>query len=97
MPWDNTARVQHNRDKLRYPTDLADKEWEVIALLLPPARSGGRPRTTNMRDVIDAILYAGGRGCVHCPRGATCNSRDLTHLICENPRNRLKDLHYAAH
>ncbi|PLW77685.1 hypothetical protein C0081_10375 [Cohaesibacter celericrescens] len=63
MPWDDIARVQYNRDKLRYPTDLTDKEWEVIAPFLPPARSGGRPRTTNMRDVIDAILYVGGSGC----------------------------------
>jgi len=63
MPWDDTARVQYNRDKLRYPTDLTDEEWRLIEPLLPPARPGGRPRKTNMRDVMDAILYVGGSGC----------------------------------
>lgn len=63
MPWDDTARRQHNRDQLRYPSDLTDREWSFLEPCIPPARSGGRPRTTDMRQVVNAILYIGGSGC----------------------------------
>jgi hypothetical protein len=35
----------------RYPTDLTDTQWAVLAPLIPAARAGGRPRTTDMREV----------------------------------------------
>lgn len=62
MPWDDITRKQHNRDRLRYPTDLTDEEWAVIAPLIPPAKLGGRPRTTDMREVMNGILYIAGSG-----------------------------------
>ena len=31
--------------------------------LLPPAKTGGRPRTTNLREVFNAIQYMAGSGC----------------------------------
>ena len=37
MPWDDTARVEHGRDSARYPGDLTDREWALIAPLLPGA------------------------------------------------------------
>ena len=40
-----------------YPTDLTDSQWEIIQPLIPPAKSGGRPRTLDMRLVINSILY----------------------------------------
>jgi len=40
-----------------YPTDLTDKQWDVIKDLIPPAKPGGRPRKLDMRQVINAILY----------------------------------------
>lgn len=63
MPWNDTARQQHNRDHLRYPSDLTDAEWALIAPFIPPAKPGGRPRTTDMREVVNAILYIGCGGC----------------------------------
>ena len=57
MPWDDTARKQHSRDGLRYPSDLTDREWALLEPLLPPAKRGGRPRTTDLRAVTDAMLY----------------------------------------
>lgn len=63
MPWDDTARKQHNRDYLRYPSDLSDMEWAIVAPFIPPAKAGGRPRTTDMREVVNAILYIAGGGC----------------------------------
>lgn len=40
-----------------YPTDLTDCQWDCIKDLIPPAKPGGRPRTLEMRAVINAILY----------------------------------------
>lgn len=63
MPWDDTARAQHTRKTNRYPSDMTDEEWALVAPLIPPARTGGRPRTANMREVTNAILYIGSTGC----------------------------------
>ncbi len=63
MPWNDTARVEHRRNNARYPSDLTDREWALIAPLLPPAKPGGRPRTTELRDVVEAILYMASSGC----------------------------------
>ena len=41
----------------RYTSDLSDTEWAILEPLIPPAKPGGRPRTTNMREVLNAIFY----------------------------------------
>jgi putative transposase len=63
MAWTDITREQHRRAGLRYPSDLTDAEWGLIAPLLPPARRGGRPRTTDLREVVNAILYLASSGC----------------------------------
>jgi putative transposase len=63
MPWNDITRVEYKRTSVRYPSDLTDSEWELIEPFLPAAKSGGRPRTTNLRDVMDAILYMASSGC----------------------------------
>lgn len=40
-----------------YPTDLTDRQWECIRKHIPQAKPGGRPRTLDMREVLNAILY----------------------------------------
>ena len=40
-----------------YPSDLTEREWECIRKHIPPARAGGRPRSTEMREVLNAIFY----------------------------------------
>jgi putative transposase len=47
-----------------YDSDLTDKQWEIIAPLIPPAKPGGRKRTVNIREVISAIIYVLRSGCV---------------------------------
>ncbi|MSP05769.1 MAG: IS5/IS1182 family transposase, partial [Acetobacteraceae bacterium] len=42
--WRIENRARYNRDKLRYPSDLTDKEWEYIAELIAPAKRGGHKR-----------------------------------------------------
>ena len=46
-----------------YPSDLTDAQWKVIEPLLPPAKPGGRPRSVNMREICDGILYVVRSGC----------------------------------
>ena len=62
MLWGDTARKQHNRAYLRYPSDLTDAEWALVAAFIPQAKSGGRPRTTDMREVMNAIVYIAADG-----------------------------------
>ena len=62
MGWTGIARDEHNRDGLRYPSDLTDREWVLTAPFIPPAKSGGRRRTTNMREVVNALLYIASSG-----------------------------------
>jgi putative transposase len=37
--------------------DLSEEEWTMLTPLIPPVKPGGRPRTTDMRDVLKAIFY----------------------------------------
>jgi transposase len=46
-----------------YPSDLTDDQWDLIERHLPPEPGGGRPRTTDPRDVVDAIFYITRTGC----------------------------------
>src|SRR2546421_4466818 len=46
-----------------YDTDLNDSAWAWVAPYLPAARPGGRPRTTDLRAVLNAIFYLLRTGC----------------------------------
>jgi putative transposase len=47
----------------RYPSDLTDDQWNELAPLLPGAKPGGRPRTVDLREVMNGILYMLRSGC----------------------------------
>lgn len=51
------------RKRTFYPSDLTDAEWKSIRHLIPRARRGGRPRTTDVREVVNAIFYLTRSGC----------------------------------
>jgi len=46
-----------------YQTDLTDEQWKIIEQLIPPPKPGGRPRKTDIREVINAIFYLLRSGC----------------------------------
>ncbi len=46
-----------------YPTDLKDAEWELLEPLLPKAKRGGRPRSVDLREILNAIFYRERTGC----------------------------------
>jgi len=47
----------------RYPSDLTDEQWNMVRPLLPAAKPGGRPRCTDLRAVMNALLYIDRTGC----------------------------------
>lgn len=63
MSWTEITRPQYAREGLRYASDLTDAEWALIEPLLPPPSPIGRPRTTDLRAVVNAILYMATTGC----------------------------------
>jgi putative transposase len=46
-----------------YPSDLTDAQWAILEPLVPASKYGGRPRTVDMREIINTILYLNRTGC----------------------------------
>lgn len=63
MPWIETTRGQYRRAGLRYASDLTDVEWALIARRMPRRCRFGRPRKTDLRRVVEAILFIVSTGC----------------------------------
>ena len=61
--WTETTQQQYRRDSLRYASDVTDEEWALVEGFLPRPRKLGRPRTTEMREVVNALLYMLTTGC----------------------------------
>jgi transposase len=61
--WTETTRRQYRRDSLRYVSDVTDGEWGLIEAAPPPAKKIGRPRATELRAVVNALLYMLTTGC----------------------------------
>lgn len=61
--WTEITRANYGRDGLRYASDMTDGEWELIEDHLPSAKATGRPRTADLREVVNAILYMLRSGC----------------------------------
>jgi len=55
-----------NGERKRYPSDLTDQQWELASELIPKprkSRKGGRPRSVDMREVLNTIFYQCRSGC----------------------------------
>lgn len=63
MAWTQSTRAQHARSGLRYASDLTDAEWAIVGPLLPGPCRRGRPRRTDLRSVLEALLYVLTTGC----------------------------------
>ncbi len=46
-----------------YPSDLSDVEWLILLPLIPAAKTGGRPRCVDIREIMNAIFYVIRSGC----------------------------------
>lgn len=58
--------LEDGQSRMRYPSDLTDEQWTIVAPMIPPAKQrtrGGRPRTVAMREVLNTRLYLNRSGC----------------------------------
>jgi len=58
--------LQKAQSRKKYPSDLTDEQWAIVAPLLPPAKSGprgGHPRQVDMREVLNTLFYLNRSGC----------------------------------
>ncbi len=46
-----------------YPTDLTDEQWKLVEPHFADAKPGGRPRKTDLREVLNALFYLVRAGC----------------------------------
>jgi transposase len=63
MAWREAHRRAADRRGLRFPSDLTEGEWALVAPLLPPPRRAGRPRRVDLREALNAIFYVLSTGC----------------------------------
>src|SRR5258705_8316972 len=61
--WTEITRRKYEREGQRYASDVTDAEWALIEPHMPAAKPLGRPRDTELRAVLDAILYIARTGC----------------------------------
>lgn len=61
-PWTEITRAHYERRCPRYASDLTDEEWTLIAPLMPSPNRIGRPRRTDLREVMNALLYMASSG-----------------------------------
>ncbi len=54
----------------QYPSDLTEQEWLLLKDLVPPAKFGGRPRTVEIREILNAVF----RSCEQAVRGVWCRT-----------------------
>ncbi len=54
--WTKITRPEYERAPQRYASDLTDAEWTLIEPHMPPVQALGRPRTRDLREVVNAIL-----------------------------------------
>ena len=68
--WTKETRGRYDRRGLRYPSDLTDAEWSLLAPMIPPAKRGGRRRQVDVREVVNGLLYVLETGCPwrHLPK-----------------------------
>ena len=61
--WTETTRSQYAREGRCYASDPGDAEWLLLAPAMPPCKPLGRKRRTDLREVVNAILYVLRCGC----------------------------------
>ena len=94
--WTDKNRAKYNRDHLRYPSDLTEDEWAHVEPLIPPARRGGGKRRTDMRAVMNGVMYILSTGlpmAVHPKRLSAAQHDYFTWWHCDGTLDRI---HHAA-
>ena len=97
--WTTENRGRYDRGKLRYPSDLTDAEWALVAPLIPPAKRGGNKRTVDVREVVNGIMYILGTGCqwAALPRDLPPRSTVNSYFLRWQHDRTLDRLHHALY
>ena len=61
--WKPEHRLMADQRSRRYPSDLSNAEWALVAPMIPPARRGGPRRSVDVREVLNAIFCVLSTGC----------------------------------
>jgi len=97
--WTDENRARYNRDELRYPSDLTDKEWLLLEPDIPPARHGGRRRSVDVREIVNGLLYLLSTGCQWraIPRDLPAKSTLYDYLDRWNHDGTLSRIHHILY
>ena len=50
-------------NRLSYPSDLSEAQWQLLGPLIPVPKSYGRPREYDLRTIVNGIFYVLRSGC----------------------------------
>ena len=97
--WTDKNRTKYDRDHLRYPSDLTDAEWTLVAPFIPPAKRGGGKRRKVMREVLNGVMYLLSTGCPwrYLPKDFPPSSTVYHYFIwwqCDGVLDRIHDALY---
>src|SRR5215211_8570045 len=97
--WTPENRPKYDRSKLRYPSDLTDEEWAIVAPLIPPARRGGNKRTIDGRAGLNGVMYVLSTGCqwAALPKDLPPRSTVNDYLRRWDEDRTLDRIHHALH
>jgi transposase len=97
--WTPQNRKRYDRNQLRYPSDLTDDEWALVAPQIPPAKPGGNKRTVDLREVMNGVMYVLSTGCQWraLPKNLPPKSTVHDYLILWSCDGTLDRIHYALY
>ncbi len=97
--WKSENRSRYDRSKLRYPSDVTDDEWKLIAPLIPPAKPGGNKRRVDLREVVNGLMYILGSGCQWraIPKDLPPRSTVHDYFVRWDDDGTLNRIHYALY
>jgi transposase len=97
--WTKDNRAAYERKNCRYPSDLGDAEWAVVAPLMPAPRKARRHPVPETRRLVDAIFYVLTTGCQwrQLPKDFPSKSAVHDYMVCWDRDGLLMRVHDALY
>lgn len=58
------SEQKQNPNRVPYPSDLSDRQWRDLEVMIPPEKDMGRHRSSDVREIVNGINYRWSTGCV---------------------------------